>query len=439
MTVRPDRRYLSIHKYFQIAARTITGQMKRGYDLPTEAPGRYRPLREDNPFSKAYFPDPLPPEFTLSDELIGELADAMHALGRLDGLASEVTRPEALFSSFVYKEAESSSQVEGTAVTVSDIYQHDIGEPDQSRPASRSDRDVREAHNYITALNEAIEYLQTAGFERSNITLPLIEQLHETLMDVDRSDEVRPGELRPKLVGIQETNSLGQPTTRFVPPPPTAVERGMADLETYIQSSHAWPDLIDIALIHYQFETIHPFTDGNGRVGRSLIVVMLLCSDLLRAPVLYPSAYFNRQRDEYAHQLLRVSEAGEWEAWLEFFLRGITQQAEEAFVRARLLADRRTAYERRYADAPQSVRRAIEVLFETPYLSVTELADRIDMSYGTANDVIATLEADGVVQEITGQQRDRVFEASEIMEIVERPAERLPDPDAAIEPPTLAE
>jgi Fic family protein len=404
--------------------------MEDGYDLPAEAPGQYRPLRADQPLAKAYFPDSLPPEFELDNDLTNAVADAMHALGRLDGLASEVDNPEAVFSSFVYKEAESSSQVEGTAVTVSDIYRHDVTERDRT-PASGHEQDVQEARNYVAALDEAMTFLRTAGFERENVTLQLVRNLHETLLESGRSeeDDPLPGEFRPGLVTIDETNDLGQVQVRFPPPKPDVAERAMQDLETYIQSDHAWPDLVDIALIHYQFETIHPFKDGNGRVGRLLIVILLVCTDLLRHPILYPSSYFRRRKDEYADRLLRVSEGGEWEEWIEFFLRGIEEQATEAFVRARLLLRKRHEYDEQYADAPTSVRRLVDSLFRDPYFTVNEAANAIDMTYGTANNAIERLEEDGILTEITGQEQYRVFEAEEIMDIVERPADQLPDPD----------
>jgi len=406
--------------------------MKDEYSLPG-APGKYMSLRPDKPFGRAYFADSLPPrfdQFDLSDEVINELADAMHALGRLDGLATEVDNPGAVFSSFVYKEAESSSQVEGTAVTVSDIYQHKIEYKETSPPETEHEKDVREARNYIRALDEATEYLKVAGSSRESITLKLIKNLHETLMEEGRTDDDNPlpGEFRPSLVAIRETNEAGFTETRFVPPKPDAAESYMEDLEEYIQSSSRFPSLIDIALIHYQFETIHPFKDGNGRVGRLLIVLLLACCDLLNYPLLYPSSYFNRSRDEYADRLLNVSEEGEWREWVLFFLRGIREQSTEAFVRARRLLEKRREYEEEYADAPESVQRLVDSLFSEPYFSVKEAAETIDMTYPSAKNAVDQLEEDGVVTELTGKQKYRVFEASEVMDIVEKSANQLPEP-----------
>jgi len=357
--------------------------MRDGYDLPSTAPGQYMPLRTDEHLSKAYFPDKLPPTLELSDAVVSEVSRAMWALGRLEGLGSEIDNPGAVFSSFVYKEAEQSSQVEGTAVTVSDLYRYDVDEL-QIRETVESDHeaDVREARNYITALDDAISFLQTAGIERQSITTV------------------------PGLIG---------------------------DLERFVQQGSDWPDLVDVAIAHYQFETIHPFKDGNGRVGRLLVVLMLVSSGLLHYPMLYLSSYIERHRTEYADKLLAVSEEGAWDEWLQFFLRGIREQAEEAFVRAKLLVDKRKEYESRYSDAAKSVRRLSLTLFEDPYFTVREASERIDVVYQTANNAIEALETDGVVEEITGNDQNRVFRAAEIMDIVERPANQLPESDELVD------
>jgi len=409
-----------------------------GYDLPEAAPGRYRPLREDRQLSKAYFPDHLPPNFDLSDELIKSYGNAMWALGRLDGLGSEVDSPGAVFGSFVYKEAEQSSQVEGTAVTLSDIYRFEIDEAQfaDGRPTDEYESDVQEARNYIQALGEAVGYLGTAGRSRENLTTELIKQLHATLMENGRTDEddPLPGEFRPGFAIIEEDNpySPGK-RIRFIPPKSDEVSHLMADLETFIQGGSRWPSLIDVAVAHYQFETVHPFKDGNGRVGRLLVVLMLLATDLIHYPMLYLSSYIERHRDEYAERLLGVSERGEWEEWLQFFLRGIHEQSAEAFVRAKLLLQKRHAYEDRYGDGPDSVRRLTMRIFEEPYFTINEAAEMIEMTYEAAKNAVYRLEDDGVLDEITGKQRHRVYRAEEIMDIVERPGPSLPEPNDLVD------
>lgn len=400
-----------------------------------DAPGQYLPLREDHDLHQAYFPEDLPPTVEFTDAIIHELSWAMHALGRLDGLASEVDNPGAIFSSFVYKEAEQSSQVEGTAVTVADIYRYEVDELRGGPPADEHERNVREAKNYIRALDAALDYLDTAGRSRESLTVGLIMDLHETLMERGRTDEAepRPGDFRPGIATIMEKTEQGVSRVRFVPPPADAVEGKMDALLQYAQTGRGWPDLIDTALVHYQFETIHPFKDGNGRVGRLLIVLMLLCSDILLHPVLYPSSYFNRHRSEYTDLLLAVSEQGAWEDWLQFFLEGMRQQANEAFVRAKLLVHQHHEYEVTYEAAPRSVRLLTDALFIDPYFTVSEAAEMIDMTYQSANRAVERLVADGVVTEITGNEQNRVFKAAEIMDIVERPPGELPSPTDVME------
>ncbi|EMA23995.1 filamentation induced by cAMP protein fic [Haloarcula amylolytica JCM 13557] len=395
------------------------------------------PLRTDEHLSKAYFPDKLPPTLELSDAVVAEVSRAMWSLGRLEGLGSEIDNPGAVFSSFVYKEAEQSSQVEGTAVTVSDLYRYDVDELQiRETVESAHEADVREARNYITALDDAISFLQTAGIERQSITTELIKSLHEQLLIKGRSDgdEPLPGEFRPGYTAIEEEGPHGIGTQiRFVPPKPDMVPGLMDDLERFVQQGSDWPDLIDVAIAHYQFETIHPFKDGNGRVGRLLVVLMLISSGLLHYPMLSLSSYIERHRTEYADRLLAVSEEGAWDEWLQFFLRGIREQAEEAFLRARLLVDKRKEYESRYSDAAKSVHHLSLALFEDPYFTVREASERIGVVYQTANNAVETLESDGVVEEITGNNQNRVFRAADIMDIVERPVNQLPESDELVD------
>jgi Fic family protein len=355
----------------------------------------------------------------------------MWALGRLEGLGSEVDNPGAVFSSFVYKEAEKSSQVEGTAVTVSDIYRYEVDEL-QTKPRgeeSEHEADIREARNYISALDEAVSFLQTAGVSRDAVTAELIKSIHGTLLESGRTDgdDPLPGEYRPGFAVIEERTELGGKRIRFVPPKAESVPSLMENLAQYIQSESTWPTLVDLAIIHYQFETIHPFKNGNGRTGRLLVALLLLASHLLHYPLLYLSSFIERHRTEYADLLLGVSERGEWEAWISFFLRGIREQATEAFVRGKLLLEQRREYETRYADAPKSVRRLARSLFEEPYFTVSEASETIGMVYQTANNAVDQLESDGVVSEITGNKQNRVFRADDIMDIVERPAAELPE------------
>lgn len=405
--------------------------MKDGYLIDEPTPGKY--LSADSgvnlPASKFYLPDDLPPDIDLSDDVIREHGRAMHSLGRLDGFWSEIDDPDTTFGLFVYKEAEQSSQVEGTQVTVSDMYRK-----------GADSKDVREARNYVAALREATTQLVEEGRSRKKLSIDLLESLHKSLMESGRSDneDPRPGEFREQYVWIEEdTDTLGQ-QVRFVPPKPETARRKMDNFEQYMQSGGRYPDLIDAGILHYQLETVHPFLDGNGRVGRLLIVLMMISCDILVHPLFYLSSYIRRNREEYTDLLLAVSEEGEWNAWLEFFLTGIREQADEAFSRAKLLLELRKEYRNRYRDASPSVRKLVEKTFTEPVFTASRAAELIDMTYPTANSAIDRLVEDGVLRETTGQQQYREFQADEVLDVLNRPVEDVPSPGEVISKQTEA-
>lgn len=398
--------------------------MKDGYLVDEPVPGEYLPADSGAslPASKFYLPDDLPPDITLSEKLGAIHGRAMHSLGRLDGFWSEIDDPEAVFGLFVYKEAEQSSQVEGTQVTVSDMY----------RRGSDS-KDVREARNYAEALRQATAQLTRDGRSRENLSIALLKSLHSSLMEADRTDDdPQPGAFRSQYVWIEEdTNGIGQ-RVRFVPPKAEVAASKMRNFEQYMQSDGRYPDLVDVAILHYQLETIHPFVDGNGRVGRLLIVLMLVASNILVHPLFYLSSYIRRNRDEYTDLLLAVSEEGEWNAWLEFFLQGIKEQADEAFSRAKLLLQLRESYRTRFRDAPPSVRQLADGIFTEPVVTVSRAATLIDMSYPAANNATDRLNEEGVLRETTGQQRYREFQADDVLEVLNQPVENTPSPGELI-------
>lgn len=399
--------------------------MKDGYLVDTPAPGVYRPVDSSSsvPFSKFYKPNELPPDIELSDAVIRAYGRAMHSLGRLDGFWSEIENPEAIFGLFVYKEAEQSSQVEGTRVTVSDMYEE-----------GEDSKDVREARNYAAALKAAARQLSATGRARANLSNELVKNLHRELMETGRTDEQdpHPGEFRPGYAWIDESVGIGT-RVRFVPPKAEIAASRMENFEGYMQSGGAYPDLIDIGILHYQIETIHPFIDGNGRVGRLLIVLLLMASDILLHPLFYLSSYIRRNRDEYTDRLLAVSEEGEWNEWLLFFLTGIKEQANEAFSRAKLLLHLHKQYQETYADARPSVKALLEEIFTEPVFTVNRAAEMIDMSYPAANQAISILEDDGVLRERTQKERYREFQADGVLDALNKDADEIPSPEALIE------
>ncbi|MCW8173777.1 Fic family protein [Natrialba swarupiae] len=396
-----------------------------GYDLPTDAPGVYMPVRTDRgvPFGKFYRPDDLPGAHA-SDETIQLAERAMHALGRLDGFRGQVQEADTVFKPLLYKEAEQSSQIEGTQVTTTDMYRATAG-----GDVSARSRDVQEAMNYVEALQSVSERLLESGRSRENITLDLLLELHRTVMETGQSDEddPLPGEFRPDYAWIEESTEPWQQSIRFVPPKAEMVESMMEALLAYVQTPSRFPDIVDIALVHYQIETIHPFKDGNGRVGRLLAILMLVASDALTKPLFYMSSYIKANREEYTDRLLAVSEEGAWEEWIQFSFREC-DQAEEVLGRAKLLLDQYEAYQEAYKSAPESVQRLIGVLFEQPYLTVPMAAERIDMSYPAANTAVDRLVDGDVLIQVEERERNREFVATDVMAIVERDAAELPSP-----------
>jgi Fic family protein len=361
----------------------------------------------------AFSPDPLPPEITVDGELMEIFTEATQNVGQLSGVGRRVDDPRMLISPFIYKEAVVSSEIEGTRVTLSDVYEYEAGRENGSSGPDRNE--LLEVHNYVKAVFQGIEEMD------GGIDTDLVRTLHDTLMSGVRGEEKQPGEFRDTQVYIGGDEG----GARFVPPPPSVVPYTMQNLETYIQTGGSYQQLIDMGLVHYQFETIHPFRDGNGRMGRLLIMLMMCEVGLLPEPYLYPSSYFNRNRDEYTDRLLAVSRDNAWEEWLIFFLRGISQQAEEAFSRASELLDLRDRYRDRYQDEANSVSHLAMEVFTKPYLTVNEAKDLLDMTYNAANHAVGRLEDDGVLEEITGQQRNRVFRAREVFEVIQKPVDEL--------------
>lgn len=386
-----------------------TGHMDVERFQPDEMPGEFVTAGGDLTFR----PDPLPPEVDIEGTLLDVFVEATNNVGQLSGVGRRVENPGILITPFMYKEAVVSSEIEGTQVTLSDVYEYEAGRNQGASGASRGE--LQEVYNYVQAVFQGIEELE------GGIDLDLVRSLHATLMSGVRGAEKQPGEFRDTQVYI---GGRGSEAT-FVPPPPSVVPYSMENLQTYLRAGGRYQSLIDVGLVHYQFETIHPFRDGNGRMGRLLSMLQMCDEDLLPEPYLYPSSYFNRNREEYIERMMAVRREGAWEEWLTFFLRGISQQAEEAFARASEILDLRDEYRDRYQDAANSVSTLSMQLFTRPYLTVNEAQELLDMTYHTANAAVGTLEDDGVLEEITGQQRNRVYRAKEVFDVIQKPVGEL--------------
>lgn len=286
----------------------------------------------------AFSPDPLPPDLDATHELVDENGDAMYAVGQLSDLDTWLDSPEVILSPLIHREAVDSSNIETTTrLTLSDIYRREAGEEPGQTETERAD--ITEAQNYVEAITTGIRALH----EGAKLDRELLCRLHEILLQGARGERKNPGEFRDDLVGIDRP---GTPLSeaRFVPSPPASIPYALRSLLQYIRSGPTYAPLIDLALIQYQFETIHPFRDGNGRLGRLLVMLAIYDWDLLPGPYLYPSSYFNANRDAYLDRLLAVSRDGAWTEWVSFFLQAIAEQGREAYAVARALLALRDRY-----------------------------------------------------------------------------------------------
>ena len=352
---------------------------------------------------RAFIPEPLPPDppLALDGGLQLALEQAHLALGRLDSITTLLPDPDLFLYSYVRKEAVLSSQIEGTQSSLSDLLLFEM----KAAPGAPLD-DVREVSNYVAAMEHGLKRLR-AEFPLSS---RLLREIHGVLLARGRGSDKTPGEFRRSqnwIGGTRPGNAL------FVPPPHQEVERCMAALERFMHDDSAGlPVLLKAGMAHVQFETIHPFLDGNGRVGRLLITFMLCQATALREPILYLSLYFKAHRDEYYRLLEEVRKSGDWEAWLAFFLAGVRETAEGAVTTVRRLVvlfqkDRARIQEGQ--GAAGSALRVHEVLKERPVVSLQEVSRRAGLSFPTATSAMKRLSDLGVARELTGRQRSRVF------------------------------
>ena len=361
----------------------------------------------------AFLPDPLPPRLEWSLRLVALLDEARGALGELAGLLRQLPNPYLFIRPFIQKEAVLSSRIEGTQAGLLDVYALEAQVPLFPSPKLRED--AQEVLNYIRALERGRELLQEIP-----LSLRLLKEVHAVLLRGVRGGGRAPGEFR------RAQNWIGPPGSsleeaRYVPPPPGPMLEALDALERFWHSDHGLPPLVEIALVHYQFEAIHPFLDGNGRMGRLLITLMLLERGLLPEPALYLSAYFERHRTLYYDLLLGVSQRGAWEDWLAFFLEGVRTEAKDVAERARRLLDLWREWRERYGRKGGSahILGLLDLLFERPVLTVPLVKDRLGITHAWANRLVQRLEEDGILTPVSERKRNRLYAAKEILEILE--------------------
>jgi len=358
---------------------------------------------------EAFVPAPLPPKINLQLRIIKLLVEAERAMGELSGMGRRLPNPHLLIGPFLHREAILSSRIEGTHATAKELVLF------EAMPQSLSTADVKEVANYVQAIKHGL-----ARLKELPVCLRLIKELHEILLKGVRGDQHRPGEFRDEqnLIGEQGQSPV---QARFVPPPHKDMTEALYALEKYMATPTDIPVLIQLALIHYQFETIHPFMDGNGRIGRLLTTLLLCERGCLPYPLLYLSAYFERNRDAYMDALLFVTQRGSWEDWIIFFLRGVLEQAKDAIARTERLCRLWDDYRRRLQSARSSglSLQLVDKLFEYPVITVPQAEKWLQVTTHTAQNNIDKLVKSGIIVETTGQKRNRLYIAPEIVESIE--------------------
>jgi len=372
---------------------------------PPQVPGRAgRYVRQPAGY-RAFLPAPLPPDppVRLGGELQALLSAADRALGRLDGSVVTLPNPDLFVFMYVRKEAVLSSQIEGTQSSLQDLLAAEadlfdtLGVP----------RDVEEVVNYVAAMNYGL-----ARLGELPVSVRLIREIHARLLEGVRGGRLTPGELRRSQNWIGPAGATLAEAV-FVPPPPDVVPQALGELETFLHTSDDLPLLVKIGLAHAQFETIHPFLDGNGRVGRLLIAFLLTERGALAKPVLYLSHFLKRHRQEYYDRLQRVRDEGDWEGWLAFFLGGVAEVSGEATETARRVLLMREEHRARIAAglgrASGSGHRVLESLFDRPIISVADAQQLTRTGFAAANQLVARMTELGILHEITGNARNRRF------------------------------
>ncbi len=364
----------------------------------------------------AFLPDPLPPTLTWSGGFVRALSDADRLIGRLAGEGGRLPNPHVLIRPFIRREAVLSSRIEGIQATLGELLAAEAGAAVQRGP-----EDLREVASYVAALEYGIKRLKSLP-----LSLRLVRELHAKLMHGVRGGRATPGEFR------RTQNWIGPPgctlaSATYIPPPPAELQDCMADWEQALRRTEL-PPLVHIALIHSQFECIHPFLDGNGRVGRLLITLLLIERGVLSAPLLYLSAFFEATRREYYDRLRGVTERSEWEAWVTYFLNGVARQSEDAVGRSQRINNLITKWRHAITGtAARSTLSLLDLVAENPFITAKGAAKRLKVAFTTAQRAIDRLHKAGILIQTSKSRRDRVYCARELLGILEEPARLKPE------------
>ncbi|MGB7991032.1 MAG: Fic family protein [Candidatus Methylophosphatis roskildensis] len=359
----------------------------------------------------AFVPHPLPPKLEFDMGLALALSKADAALSELSGLGSQLPNPHLLIAPYSRREAVLSSRIEGTRASLSDLLIDEI-EDSQAKPENRDDLD--EVRNYVRALEHGMQRLPELS-----LSLRLIREIHAQLMSGVRGDKATPGEFRRSQNWIGPAGSTPM-TAAFVPPPEDEMIECLSDWEKFLHMREVLPDLIQCAMMHVQFETIHPFLDGNGRVGRLLVTFFLMERGRMTQPLLYLSAFIDAHKSDYYDLLQRVRTHGDWDAWIRYFLQGVTETATAAGQQARELYRLREQYRAQLRDKPNALA-LIDNLFTNPYMTIGRAAKLLGKTHPTAKAAIDVLVKNRFVKEVGRRRWGRFYVCGPILEAIDRP------------------
>ncbi|MBN2187615.1 MAG: Fic family protein [Dehalococcoidia bacterium] len=356
----------------------------------------------------AFVPGSLPPKLEWDGALVTAMSKADIALGTLSGLGETLPNPHLLIYPFIRREAVLSSRIEGTQSSLSDLLLFEATQVEKRG-------DVREVQNYVSAM----EY----GLKRLNelpLSLRFIRELHSVLMEGVRGQHSTPGEFRQSQNWIGSHGAVLNEAT-YVPPPVPEMQECLNQMEKFLHSETGLPTLVEAALVHYQFEAIHPFLDGNGRIGRLLVTLLLCQRNVLSKPLLYLSAFFEQHRQEYYDLLLKVSSTGAWRDWIEFFLSAVTEQSGDAVSRSRRLQELQHGYMQLAMEnrlAPTAVQ-LVELVLMKPVLNSKTVQEHLKVTPQGARKAIKALVEAGVLTEVTGRKRDKAYAAKEVIKALD--------------------
>ena len=358
-----------------------------------------------------FIPAPLPPLLEYTPALVRLLSVADAALSELSGIGRILPNPHLLIAPYVRREAVLSSRIEGTRTSLSDLLADEAGQS----PQTETD-DVREVRNYVSALDHGI-----ARLSQLPLSLRLVRELHRILMSGVRGERATPGEFRrsQNWIGPHGSTPANAP---YVPPPPREMLEALGNWEHFLHQRDELPDLIQCALMHEHFEAIHPFLDGNGRVGRLMITLFLIERGRLSQPLLYLSEFIERNRDDYYRGLMRIRTHGDWNGWLHYFLAGVEWSALRAARQARQLLSLRESMRSRVASQPRALA-LVDPLFENPYLDANRVRRQLGVSDPTARKALSALQQAGLVEETSGRSWGRQYLARGVLAAIEDPGE----------------